>query len=373
MRYDVGLEAKLGSAEPILSTPGFDGFSHAGSSTVRTSASSACGSIPTPRRPSGSTPERKKLQALADARFPGRVNTHRTAATAPVPARCSSTPIPTATPARIRSIGRRTQEWITIGKARQAVDPRQMATLDLHRIKARDGLDLPVWVTTPRGNARARRARQWFSSTAARGCAARIGAGTPMRSSWRRAATSSSSPSSVAAPASGGRTMHAGFRQGWGTTMQDDVADAVRWAAEKGLDRRQARVRRRRQLRRLRDIDGRDPPPRVSTGAASPGSRSATRGCCYEPILAQRRQPGGARVLRLPTLVGDLDQGRRAAEGRRRRSSAHGEIKVPFLMAFGAEDRARPPRARLAHARGDARRRGMSRSTWSTPAKATAG
>ena len=26
-----------------------------------------------------------------------------------------------------------------------------MAVLDLHRIKARDGLDLPVWVTTPPG------------------------------------------------------------------------------------------------------------------------------------------------------------------------------------------------------------------------------
>ena len=54
--------------------------------------------------------------------------------------------------------------------SRRGVDPRRMATLDLHRIKARDGLELPVWVTKPRGR-EGRRGRRWCSCTADRGCA----------------------------------------------------------------------------------------------------------------------------------------------------------------------------------------------------------
>ena len=44
-------------------------------------------------------------------------------------------------------------KFLAIGKKREQVDPRKMASLDIHRIKARDGREIPVWVTTPNGAA----------------------------------------------------------------------------------------------------------------------------------------------------------------------------------------------------------------------------
>lgn len=42
-------------------------------------------------------------------------------------------------------------KFLPIGKIRDQVEPKKMATLDIHRIKARDGREIPVWVTTPNG------------------------------------------------------------------------------------------------------------------------------------------------------------------------------------------------------------------------------
>jgi len=39
--------------------------------------------------------------------------------------------------------------WHPVGKVRETINPQEMGQTDFHRIKARDGLDLPVWVTKP--------------------------------------------------------------------------------------------------------------------------------------------------------------------------------------------------------------------------------
>ena len=41
------------------------------------------------------------------------------------------------------------RKWRPVFKALDGIAPQQMASLDLHRIKARDGQALPVWVTRP--------------------------------------------------------------------------------------------------------------------------------------------------------------------------------------------------------------------------------
>jgi dipeptidyl aminopeptidase/acylaminoacyl peptidase len=41
------------------------------------------------------------------------------------------------------------QTWRAIGPVRSGVAPEQMATMQFERIKARDGRDLPVWITRP--------------------------------------------------------------------------------------------------------------------------------------------------------------------------------------------------------------------------------
>ena len=81
---------------------------------------------------------------------------------------------------------------------------RQMGKRDFFRYAARDGLQIPVYVTLPAEPA-AGRVRPSCSCMAARTCAADRGNGMPRRSSWRRAATSCCSRNSAAAPASAPR------------------------------------------------------------------------------------------------------------------------------------------------------------------------
>ena len=281
-------------------------------------------------------PALKKLQALADARFPDRIN------------RISCADCTRAGAMLVESFSDRdpgtysvyrpsTGEWTTIGRARPAVDPKQMATVDLHRIKARDGLDLPVWVTTPRGAAQA-----------ARPAVVLVHGGPWVRGKhWRWDADAQFLASHgfvVIEPEYRGSTgfgrshMRAGFRQ-WGTAMQDDVADAVKWAAGKGL------------------VDAK----RVCIAGASYGGYATLMGTIRYPDLYrcgvawvavsdprllfepmwQSDMPREAREFSLPVMIGDPVKDaamlKAAAPVERAR-----EIKVPMLLAFGSQDQRVP-------------------------------
>jgi dipeptidyl aminopeptidase/acylaminoacyl peptidase len=173
----------------------------------------------------------KKLQALADARFPGRISSiscRDCDGDGAMLVYSYSDHDP-----GVYSIYRpKTQTWAPIGVVAPAVDPRLMADLDLHRIKARDGLELPVWVTRPKG---------------AKGPlpAVLLVHGGPwlrgVRWEWNGEAQFLASrgyvviePEFRGSTGYGWQLFHAGWKS-WGTTMQDDLADAVRWAAEQGI------------------------------------------------------------------------------------------------------------------------------------------
>lgn len=328
-RFDVAT-GKL-DVDPIVSTPGFDGFSdllfdkgeqRVVGVRVDTDAETTV----------WFDAERKKLQALADARFPGRV----------VRATCADClgggamlvrAFSDRDPGTFAVYRPSTGEWTTIGRARPAIDPQQMATLDLHRIKARDGLDMPVWVTTPRG-----------AAPGPRPAVVLVHGGPWVRGGhWRWDADAQFLASRgyvVIEPEFRGSTgfgrshMRAGFRQ-WGTTMQDDVADAVRWASDKGL------------------VDGK----RVCIAGASYGGYATLMSAIrypdlyrcgvawvavsdprllFEPIW-RSDMPREAREYSLPIMIGDPVKDaamlKDAAPVERAR-----EIKIPILMAFGAED-----------------------------------
>ncbi len=130
----------------------------------------------------------------------------------------------------------------------------------------------------------------------------------------------------------------AGFKN-WGTTMQDDVADAARWATEKGL------------------VDGK----RVCIAGASYGGYATLMGAIRYPDLYRcgvawvavtdprllfepiwRSDIGQeARQYSMPTMIGDpvKDAAMLKAAAPVERAS---EIKIPILMAFGGEDQRVP-------------------------------
>ena len=281
-------------------------------------------------------PELKKLQALADARFPDRVNriTCRGCLKDGVVLVESFSDRDPGTYAIYRPS---TSEWTTIGRARRVVDPQQMAVLDFQRIKTRDGLDMPVWVTTPRGKA-----------AAPRPAVVLVHGGPWMRGThWRWSEDAQFLASRgyvVIEPEYRGSTgfghsyFTAGFKS-WGTTMQDDVADAVRWATEKGL------------------VDGK----RVCIAGASYGGYATLMGAIrypdlyrcgvawvavtdprllFEPIWRSDAS-AEARRYSLPTLIGDPVKDAAMLKAATPVERA-GEIKIPMLLAFGGEDRRVP-------------------------------
>jgi acetyl esterase/lipase len=278
----------------------------------------------------------KKLQALADQRLPGRINelTCR---------RCASDgsmlvfSYSDQDPGRYFLYRPSKDQWESIGAVRSDINARQMSQLDFHRIRSRDGLDLPVWVTTPPGK-----------SAAPRPAVVLVHGGPWVRgTSWHWEADAQFLASRgyvVIEPEFRGSTGYGWdhFRKGWkqwGTTMQDDVADAVRWAADQKL------------------VD----PKRVCIAGASYGGYATLMGLVRYPdtyrcgvawvavtdprLLFEDSWASDihteAREYSMPEMLGD-----RVKDAEMLKAAAPSEraaeIRVPVLMAFGGEDRRVP-------------------------------
>jgi dipeptidyl aminopeptidase/acylaminoacyl peptidase len=125
--------------------------------------------------------------------------------------------------------------WRKLSDVRGAIDPRRMATTDMVRIKARDGLEFPVWITRPLASAANAkkplpavvlvhggpwvRGRSWEWEEDAQFLASR---GYVVIEPEYRGSTGY-----------GDKLFRAGWRQ-YGQAMQDDVADALAWAVAQG-------------------------------------------------------------------------------------------------------------------------------------------
>ncbi len=124
------------------------------------------------------------------------------------------------------------QHWQPIGRIREAVEPEQMAGMDFQTIKARDGRDLPVWIT--RGG----------DAKGPRPAVVLVHGGPWIRGNswswhpWGQFLASRGyvviEPEFRGSYGYGEGHYRAGFKQ-WGQAMQDDVADALRWAQKQGL------------------------------------------------------------------------------------------------------------------------------------------
>lgn len=230
--------------------------------------------------------------------------------------------------------------WRSIGPVLEGVKPEQMAGVELHRIPARDGRDLPVWVTRPAG------------ANGPLPAVVLVHGGPWVRGgSWRWHAETQFLASRgyvVIEPEMRGSTgygeahFRAGFRQ-FGQAMQDDVADALRWAQKQGLASDKACI-----------------------AGASYGGYSTLMGLVRHPeayrcgiawvaladldlyvsgswwVTDDISRTG--RSFTLPELVGDpvRDADMIAAHSPVKQA---GRIKAPLLLAFGEEDRRVP----LAH------------------------
>ncbi|MEO6364419.1 MAG: prolyl oligopeptidase family serine peptidase [Caldimonas sp.] len=282
-------------------------------------------------------PRMNELQAVADRKLPGRVNALS----------CSSCQAPEVVlvhswsdqdPGSFWLYRPASDAWDLIGKVRPEIEPAAMGRLDLHRIKARDGRDLPVWVTTPPASAGPGR----------KPAVVLVHGGPWVRGNeweWRADAQFLASrgyvviePEFRGSTGYGRAHFEAGWKH-WGDTMQDDLADAAKWAASSGL------------------VDDK----RVCIAGASYGGYATLMSLVRHPqayrcgvawvAVSDPRllynedwssdSSAEARRFGLPTLLGDLEKDaamlRRSAPVERA-----GEIRAPLLLAFGRDDRRVP-------------------------------
>lgn len=210
----------------------------------------------------------------------------------------------------------------------------QMANVDLHRTKTRDGADLPVWITKTASD----RARP--AVVLVHGGPWSRGAEWEWESESQFLATRGYvviQPEFRGSTGFGDDHFRAGWKQ-WGMRMQDDVADAVRFAIQKGW------------------VD----PQRVCIAGASYGGYSALMGLAKDKDLykcgvawAAVTDPRfmytvhwsdvseASKKHSMPEMVGDLqkDAAMLAANAPIELAA---KIKAPLLLAYGGRDRRVP-------------------------------
>lgn len=276
----------------------------------------------------------KRIQQAVDARFPGGVSrlTCR---------RCESDDMVALVnywsdqePGQYWVHQPARNSWQFIGRERPDIDPKRMATLDLHRIRARDGLELPVWVTLPPGT----------DPKKPRPAVVLVHGGPWVRGvhwHWDSDAQFLASrgyvviePEFRGSTGYGQTLFRAGWKQ-WGLSMQDDVADALTWAVGKGW------------------VDAK----RVCVAGASYGGYATLMGLVRHPDLYRcgiawvavtdprmlfepywrNDISAEARLYQLPDLIGDPknDAAALAAVAPVEQAS---RIKAPLMLAFGGDD-----------------------------------
>ncbi len=218
-------------AQPLVRTPGFD-FS--GSIVSETQGDLALGVRVTTDAETTVwfQPQLQALQKAADERLPGHINriTCR---------RCLQDDIVAVVyswndrdPGQYWIYRGADKSWRKLADVRPAIDPRRMATTDMARVRTRDGLEIPVWVTRPPGPA-----------SPARAGVILVHGGPWVRGrswQWKSDAQFLASrgyvviePEFRGSKGYGQRLFRAGWRQ-WGQAMQDDLVDALGWAVGKG-------------------------------------------------------------------------------------------------------------------------------------------
>lgn len=280
-------------------------------------------------------PKIKALQAKIDKLFPATVNR------LDVPLRPELPVVlvyaySDADPGAYMLYDTETGKFTVLGLAQPTIDPRQMAHKDFVRYKARDGREIPAWVTLPRG-AKGRKVPMVVL----------VHGGPWVRGGhWSWDAESqflASRGYAVLEPEYRGSSgygfdhMRAGWRQ-WGLAMQDDVADGARWAIAQGIA----------------------DPSKICIAGASYGGYATLMGLARDPELFRCGVDWVGvtdldlmysvlwsdfseeyKTYGMPVLVGDREKDAAQLKATSPLQQAS-RIRQPLLMAYGGNDRRVP-------------------------------
>lgn len=281
-------------------------------------------------------PAARKVQQQVDALLPGAVN--RIA----YPARATSPRVLVVSysdtePGHLFLFDADSGSLVSLGRSRPDIDPARMARRDFVHYRARDGRDIPGWLTTPRSGTKGPRPAVLL-----------VHGGPFVRGGhWHWDGESQFLASRgyvVLEPEFRGSTgfgadhFRAGWKQ-WGLAMQDDVADMARWAIAKGL------------------VD----PRRICIAGASYGGYATLMGLVRDPdlyrcgvdwlgptdigliddALGWSDSAEAYRKYGMPMLIADLEKDAAQIKATSPLQQA-ARVKSPLLLAYGELDRRVP-------------------------------
>ncbi|MBC7380143.1 MAG: S9 family peptidase [Burkholderiaceae bacterium] len=232
---------------------------------------------------------------------------------------------------------RQTRKFTRLGAERPDIVAKDMAAMDMVRIKARDGLEIPAWLSLPKGAEKQKNLPMVV-----------LVHGGPFVSapSWRWDAEVqflTARGYAVLQPQFRGTTgfgaahFRSGWRQ-WGKAMQTDLADATRWAIAQGIA----------------------DPKRIAIAGASYGGYATLMGLLRDPDLFRcgvawvgvtdldmlysvnwSDMSDSVKKHGFPAMLGDPLKD--AADLKENSPLTHAaEIKQPMLLAYGSADRRVP-------------------------------
>jgi dipeptidyl aminopeptidase/acylaminoacyl peptidase len=234
-RFD--FETMKPSLEPLISTPGFD-FTGQLILERGTGAAQGLSVITDAETTLWFDETRKGIQTLVDKVLPGRVNRiscrqcNEPQAVVLVRSYSDQDPgklflyRPTPSEGQL--------QWQPVSAVRDGIDPRAMATVHFKRIKARDGRDLPVWITQPQGVEPGKPAPAIVMVHGGPWTRGGSWAWNPMNQFLASRGYLVIESEFRGSKGYGDAHMKAGWKQ-WGQAMQDDVADALLWAQQQKL------------------------------------------------------------------------------------------------------------------------------------------
>jgi dipeptidyl aminopeptidase/acylaminoacyl peptidase len=283
-------------------------------------------------------PGMQKAQAAVDKLLPGRVNVLSVGSRSETPYVLVKS-WSDRQPDVFLLFDRETGKLSRLGDSHPAIDPARMAALDIVIIKARDDRPIPVWLTVPNDSAGKKlpmvvlvhggpyvRGRDWRWDGATQFLASR---GYLVLEPEFRGSTGY-----------GDAHFRAGWKQ-WGLAMQDDIADAARWAI----------------------AEGKADPKRICIAGASYGGYATLMGLIRDPdlyrcgidwvgvtdidLLYTGTWFSGDDVSEaykrygMPTLVGDpvKDAAQFAATSPLKQAA---RLTQPLLLAYGGADKRVP-------------------------------
>jgi dipeptidyl aminopeptidase/acylaminoacyl peptidase len=225
-----------------------------------------------------------------------------------------------------------TRKFTNLGSAHPALDRKQMGETDFVRVRARDGLSIPAYLTLPPGGVK----KNLPMVVLVHGGPWVRGANWAFNAEVQFLATRGYAvlqPEFRGSTGFGWKHFEAGFKQ-WGRAMQNDVADATRWAIEQGYA----------------------DPKRVCIAGASYGGYATLMGLANDPDLFRcgvqwvgvtdpqlmfsvywSDISNEAKKYSYSKLIGDpvADAGMMEAVSPIKNAA---KIKQPLLMAYGAWD-----------------------------------